>query len=326
VNAFILLNGEARDECLGEGIAALRQGASAMDAAEIVARAVEADANEHSVGFSGLPNILGEVELDAAIMDGRTLASGAVAALKDYLHPISVARQVMERLPHVLLAGEGAGRFAAEIGAERGELLTPEARDIWRKRIVDCGLTIDDLEKGRRTTDDGRQGLIALTKRVLAHREGGDTMNVMVRDAAGHIVVAVTTSGIAWKYPGRVGDSPVLGAGLYADDRYGAAACMGLGEITIRQGSSLRAVLGMRMGMNMAEAGRAAVRDMLPLCYEAAESIGNSFNSPAWVRLLMMDAQGNVGGYCTHEGFSFKAQSVDEERPKLVACEWVREE
>ena len=320
MNAFILLNGEARDECLAEGIDALRRGASATDAAEIVARAVEADANEHSVGFSGLPNILGEVELDAAIMDGATLAAGAVAALKDYLHPISVARQVMERLPHVLLAGEGAARFAAEVGAEQGNLLTPEAKEIWRKRIVDSGLTIDNVN-----TAEHRQ-LIDLTKRVLAHREGGDTMNVMVRDAQGHSVVAVTTSGIAWKYPGRVGDSPIIGAGLYVDDRYGAAACMGLGEITIRQGSSLRAVLGMRMGMSMAEAGCAAIRDMLPLCYEAARSIGNSFNSPAWVRLLMMDAQGNVGGYCTHDGFNFKAQTVDEDKPRLVACEWVRED
>src|SRR5512135_1246401 len=131
MNALILVNGEVSDGCVAQGIEALRRGAPAADVAELVARAVESDANDHSVGFSGLPNILGEVELDASIMDGATLASGAVAALKGYLHPISVARQVMERLPHVLLAGEGAARFAAEIGAEAGDLLTPEAKAIW---------------------------------------------------------------------------------------------------------------------------------------------------------------------------------------------------
>jgi hypothetical protein len=87
----------------------------------------------------------------------------------------------------------------------------------------------------------------------------------------------------------------------------------------------LRAVLGMRMGMSMDEGGRAAIRDMLPLCWEASRSIGNTFNSPAWVRLLMMDAHGNVGGYCTHDGFKFKAQRVDEDTPRIVPCEWVKE-
>ncbi|MCL5273623.1 MAG: isoaspartyl peptidase/L-asparaginase, partial [Chloroflexi bacterium] len=148
MKALILINGEANDACIRPGIDALRQGASAMDAAELIARAVESDANEHSVGFSGLPNILGEVELDAAIMDGATLASGAVAAIKGYLHPISVARQVLQRLPHVLLAGDGAERFAAEIGAERGNLLTPAAQAIWLKRLNavlrDWGLEIGE--------------------------------------------------------------------------------------------------------------------------------------------------------------------------------------
>ncbi|MCL5999289.1 MAG: isoaspartyl peptidase/L-asparaginase, partial [Chloroflexi bacterium] len=187
----------------------------------------------------------------------------------------------------------------------------------WRSRF-ECPFNLQSLLSNHHIP------LIDLVKRTLAYREGGDTMNVMVRDERGHIVVAVTTSGIAWKYPGRVGDSPVVGAGLYVDDRYGAAACMGLGEITIRQGSALRAVLGMRAGMSMAEAGCATVRDMLPLCWEVAPAIGNTFNSPAWVRMMMMDADGNVGGYCTHEGFKFKLQCVDEDQPRLVECEWVK--
>ena len=148
MSALILVNGEVRDDCIQAGIEALRQGAPAIDAAEIVAREVESDVKDHSVGFSGLPNILGEVELDASIMDGATLASGAVSALKGYLHPISVARQVMERLPHVLLSDAGAARFAAEIKAEAGDLLDDEAKAIYLKRLnavgKDWGLEIRD--------------------------------------------------------------------------------------------------------------------------------------------------------------------------------------
>lgn len=328
---LILLNGEVKDAILIAGIESLRRGGSAADVAEQVARDVEDDIDEHSVGFSGLPNILGEVELDAAFMEGASLSAGAVAAVKGFRHPISIARQVMTRLPHVLLAGEGAERFADEIGAERGELLTDSAREIWRKRIADCGLTIADIEAAanRQSSTVNRQ-LIEIATRVLAHREGSDTMNVMVRDAQGHIVVAVTTSGIAWKYPGRVGDSPVIGAGLYADDRYGAAACMGLGEITMRQGSSLRAVMLMQMGRTLEEAGRAVLREMLPLCRDATRHWTPEADSPfprsAWVRLLIMDRHGNVGGFCTHDGSTYKVQTVDENQPRTLACEWVREE
>jgi beta-aspartyl-peptidase (threonine type) len=328
---LILLNGEVKDAILIAGIESLRRGASAADVAEQVARDVEDDIDVHSVGFSGLPNILGEVELDAAFMEGELLSAGAVAAVKGFRHPISIARQVMARLPHVLLAGEGAERFADEIGAERGDLLTDSAREIWRKRILDSGFSIADLEMAANPKSKIQNPkLIEIATRVLAHRDGGDTMNVMVRDARGHIVVAVTTSGIAWKYPGRVGDSPVVGAGLYADDRYGAAACMGLGEITIRQGSSLRAVMLMQMGRSMDEAGREVLREMLPICRDATKHWTPAGDGPfprsAWVRLLMLDRHGNAGGYCTHDGSTYKVQTVDEDQPRTLVCEWVRED
>jgi isoaspartyl peptidase/L-asparaginase-like protein (Ntn-hydrolase superfamily) len=317
---FILLNGEVRDEILVAGVASLRRGARAADVAEQVARDVEDDADEHSVGYSGLPNILGEVELDAAFMDGASLAAGAVGGLKGYRHPISVARQVMERLPHVLLVGDGAARFAGEIGAERGDLLTDAARDIWLKRVAAVASEAE-LANLQSPVSSPHLPLIDLVKRTLAYREGGDTMNVMVRDGSGHLAVAVTTSGIAWKYPGRVGDSPVVGAGLYADDRHGAAACMGLGEITIRQGSALRAVLLMQMGMSLEEAGRAVVRDMLPLCVEAAKGwtpAAGPFPQTAWVRMLMIDRDGRAGAYCTHADSKYKVQTVDEAQPRTL--------
>ena len=324
---FILVNGEVRDGCIAEGIAALRQGASALDAAELVARAVESDVNDHSVGFSGLPNILGEVELDASIMDGATLASGAVAALQGYPHPISVARQVMERLPHVLLAGAGAAQFAQEIGAEPKELLTPEAREIWLKRLKavlrDSGVVKGDLRLEIGDSDaqtianlkslisNSPISLSELVHRALKYHEGGDTMNVVVRDATGHIVSAVTTSGVAWKYPGRVGDSPVIGAGNYVDDRYGAATCTGVGELTIRHGTALRAVTMLQAGLSMQQTGRATLRDLLPL----------SKPQNAWIRLLVMDKDGNVGGFCTHANAIYKVQAVDEDTPRVETSE-----
>src|SRR5215510_10468928 len=119
--------------------AMLREGASALDAIEAGIRAVEANAEDQSVGLGGHPNAAGEVELDAGVMDGRTRASGAVGALKGFVHPVSVAYAVMRKLPHVLLVGEGAARFAAEIGAERGELLTEETWMAWQRWAKECG-------------------------------------------------------------------------------------------------------------------------------------------------------------------------------------------
>ena len=118
-----------------ESMYVLQQGGSAVDAVETGIRLVEANPDEHTVGYSGYPNLLGEVELDASIMNGRTLESGAVGAMKEYPYAISVARKVMETLPHVMLVGAGAERFAAEMGFTKQDLLTAEARDIWTKRL-----------------------------------------------------------------------------------------------------------------------------------------------------------------------------------------------
>ncbi len=320
MSALILVNGEVRDDCIQAGIEALRQGAPAIDAAEIVAREVESDVKDHSVGFSGLPNILGEVELDASIMDGATLASGAVSALKGYLHPISVARQVMERLPHVLLSDAGAARFAAEIKAEAGDLLDDEAKAIYLKRLnavgKDWGLEIRDwseIPNLQSLISSLKIPLSELVVRAMRYHEGGDTMNVIVRDATGHIVSAVTTSGVAWKYPGRIGDSPNIGAGNYADDRYGAAACTGVGELTIRHGTCIRAVLGMSHGRDIDQAGRETIHDL--------RRLSDPIN--AWIRLLLIDRNGKVGGYCTRAGATLKVQTTEHDAPEIATCEHV---
>ncbi len=322
MSALILVNGEVRDDCIAAGMQALRKGAPALDVAEIVARAVESDVKDHSVGFSGLPNIMGEVELDASIMDGATLATGAVSALKGYLHPISVARQVMERLPHVLLTDAGAARFAAEIGAEAGDLLDDESKAIYLKRLQAVGKEWAALREIRDWSEianleslisSGKVPLIDLVTRAMRYHEGGDTMNVIVRDASGHIVSAVTTSGVAWKYPGRVGDSPNIGAGNYADDRYGAAVATGMGELTIRHATCVRAVIAMGYDRRIGEAGHETLRDMSRI----AEARG------AWIRMLLLDRNGTVGGYCTHNGSTLKVQRIDESAPQVIICEHV---
>ncbi len=322
----ILVNGEVADQIIARGMSLLRGGASALDVAEQIARDVEDDVNDHSVGFSGLPNVIGDVELDASFMDGRSLRVGAVGAIGDFRHPISIARAVMEKTPHVLLVGAGAERFAGEIGAERRSMLTPEASAIWRDRVAKVhpekfGFVFNG---DRLVPAPGwREGnLIGLTARTIEFREGGDTMNVMVMDASGNIVSAVTTSGIAWKYPGRLGDSPVPGAGNYADSRFGAAAAMGLGELTMRHGTSVRAVMMLQQGMSLQAVGESVSHDIIALqAHVRRGDSGMSSFSGAWIRTVIMDAAGNCGGFSTAEyQLDYKVMRLSDDAPVTHAC------
>jgi len=280
---MIVVTSEGGEVGIEAAIEILRRGGSALDAVEAATRLVEADLNNHTVGAGGWPNLLGQVELDASITDGRTLASGAVGALRGYRHPISVARRVMEELPHVLLVGEGAARFAAEVGAEAGELLTPEARRGWEAwlaenvpAIVRQGWPPAQLAPWARLTADP----------TLPR----GTVNVLARDRAGHLAVAVSTSGWAWKYPGRLGDSPIVGAGNYCDDRYGAAACTGTGEWTIRCATARSVVLYQRFGYTLEEACREAARDLSRL---ERNRVGG------WVHIVALDREGRPCGMAT---------------------------
>lgn len=233
----------------------LRAGRSALDAAEHGVRAVEANLDDVSVGKGGYPNALGEVELDGGVMDGRTRASGAVAALRGYRHPVSVARAVMQRLPHVLLVGEGACRFAAEIGAEPDELLTEAMRVRYREWQAAWG-----VDPG-----DPRAPLITAVNGGKDPQHMGGTTVFLARDARGDLAAATSTCGWAWKYPGRVGDTPIAGAGFYADNRYGAAGCTGRGEIAIRSGLARATVAFLQMGLTAEAAVRTAMADLATL-------------------------------------------------------------
>ena len=267
---------------IGPALDILRAGGSALDAVEAATRVIERAPDDHTVGVGGYPNILGEVELDASLMEGTTRRAGAVAALRGYAHPVSVARAILEHLPqHVLLVGDGAARFAAERGFEPEELLTEPAAEAWRRKVA--GLPPVEGEGGGKVPV-GTQATLAQDP---AHVAG--TVNFIARDGQGRIASAVSTSGWAFKYPGRVGDSPLVGAGNYCDDRWGACACTGLGEWAIRAGVARSIVLGMEFGLTLSAACVRAMNDLrtLPLP-EGARPVMN---------LIALDARGAHAGY-----------------------------
>jgi L-asparaginase len=221
-----------------ETINRLKGGGSPADALEAGIRIVESDPEVHSVGRGSWPNMDGILELDAAMMDGNTRKCGAVGALQGFLHPITIARGVMEKLPHVFLAGEGAAKFAREIGAEEGDNMSSEARkryNMWLGR----SRSLSPIERAWKNMDP--ESVKGTTVFLIRHPEKGAASGV-------------STSGWAWKYPGRLGDSPVIGAGSYADTRYGAAGCTGLGELTIRTNASRLLVYYLKEGYPVGEA------------------------------------------------------------------------
>lgn len=291
---------------IGFGVAQaiLSGGGSALDAVEAATRVVEDTAEDHTVGYGGYPNLLGEVELDASIMDGSTRRAGAVGALRGYRYAITVARAIMERLPHVLVVGEGATRLAEELNMTAENLLTSEAEKTWRQgldgKVIPGSLAARMLSQMASLTADPE------------HAAG--TVNFLAQDQAGHIASAVSTSGWAWKYPGRLGDSPLIGAGNYADDRYGAAACTGWGELAIRASSARSVVWALKAGASLEEATLAAMRDLEELDVSKEENIV--------MHIVSLDSSGNHCGVTTRPGatYAFWEEGLDEVRllPRTV--------
>jgi beta-aspartyl-peptidase (threonine type) len=275
---------------MDDGMAILRAGGTAVDAVLATIRRVEANPEDHSVGYSGLPNLLGEVELDASIMDGRTLATGAIAALKDHQDAIDLARTVMETLPHVLIVGDGARLLAEETDLQRRNLLTPEAEAIWRSRVGadDDAYRLKMRELAGRMSRDPERPL-----------DAHGTVNVIARDRAGNVASGVSTSGWAWKFPGRVGDSPIIGAGNYADNRWGAAACTGRGEMAQRLCTAHSVVTFMRFGLPLDEALALAIRDL------------NELEDPyrGEVNIIAVDRDGHHAAVSTAPGRTYVAMT-----------------
>lgn len=223
-------------------------GADLLDAVEQGIGIAEDDVANASVGVGGTPNAEGVVQLDACIMEGKEQRAGAVAALEGCAHPISVARRVMEKTPHVLLVGDGARRFAIDEGFAQVDLLTDERRAAWRAWKA---------ENERRNADRGP------ARRQPQSPPTHDTIALLACVPGKHLVGGCSTSGWAYKRPGRVGDSPIVGAGLYVDDEVGAAGATGLGEQILRFGGALRIVDAMRRGASPAEACEEIVRHIL---------------------------------------------------------------
>jgi beta-aspartyl-peptidase (threonine type) len=274
----------------------LARGGSALDAVEACAKIIEADPTDTSVGRGGRPNVLGEVELDASIVDGTTHRTGAVAALVGYLHPISVARAVMERTPHVFIVGDGAGRFAREIGAERTQNLTPPTRKHWVERLRSVGETPATIRR--------RAKLLPIVRKTVREERG--TVNFLALDGRGDIASGVTTSGWAYKYPGRVGDSPVVGAGNYCDSRYGAAACTGYGELAIRGVTAKTAVDRLATGMPSDAVARAAIAD------------ANALEDAAF-NIVVLSAKGIHAAATNREGRRYVWMTARMDEPALTA-------
>ncbi len=249
----------------------LAAGADPLDAAIAVVKTAEADPKDNSVGLGGLPNERGVVQLDAAVMYGPTHSSGAVACLENILHPSVVARQVMERTDHCLLVGLGAYEFARAHGHEHVDLLTEESREAWLRWKENLSGDDDWLPEQRQDTRSGRleRALRVESARVAAVREVlGEqaaehlwgTIHCSARGLSGDIACTTTTSGLAFKIPGRVGDSPIVGAGLYCDQEAGSAGATGRGEAAVLANASFAIVELMRQGRHPKDAGLEVLR------------------------------------------------------------------
>lgn len=285
---------------LPEAMELLKSGGSAVDAVVLGCTRVEANPEDHTVGFSGLPNLLGEVELDASVMDGKGLRAGSVGALKGYQDAAKLAQHVMETLPHVLLGGDGPMRLAEEFGLTPTNLLTPEAEEIWKSRLDDAeDRDSSYLSRIRQMVNLAEDPEIA--ERTGTGEPAHGTVNFIAMDTYGNIATGVSTSGWAWKYPGRMGDSPVIGAGNYADNRWGAAACTGRGEMAQRCLTAHSVVTFMRFGMSLDEALQQAMLDL------------NALDDPyaSEMNILAMDKDGNPGAASSNSSKEFALITAD---------------
>lgn len=263
------------------GMAARARGGSALDMVEAGGRTAEADESNSSVGLGGLPDRDGRVTLDACVM---TWAGdiGAVCALENVVHAVSVARAVMEKTPHTMLVGEGAHAFAVDQGFPTQNLLTPRAEAAWREWLQ----TADYAPRINSENTDWNGGA-----------SNHDTIGLLAIDAAGRMAGACTTSGMAFKMRGRVGDSPIIGAGLYVDDEVGGATATGVGEDVVRVAGAHAVVEAMRAGLDPTSACRHVIERLARL---RGARVANS-----QVALLGLDKQGRAGGFALQPGFTY---------------------
>ena len=305
----IIIGSERSEVGLPLAMAVLREGGSALDAVEIALRACEDNLADHYVGTSGLPNAQGVVELDASVMVGSTRHFAAVAALQGYPNPVSVARAVLERLPqHCLLVGAGAAQFAEECGFEKAELLTAESRRLFREALAPSTESVEGERTASQAGDEAyRLAAIELVNRFAPHEGPWGTINVIALDARGEMVVGVSTSGYPWKYPGRVGDSAMPGAGNWCDLRGGGAACTGRGELSMRAGTARTVVEALTRGEDVEKACRAALAD--------AAELPDPFR--AELRVLALTPDGRHAGAAGSPGATYAVMTASSTEPRI---------
>jgi beta-aspartyl-peptidase (threonine type) len=305
----IIIGSERSEAGLAAGMDLLRQGGSALDAVEEALRRCEDNLDDHYIGSGGLPNARGEVELDASLMVGSTRAFGAVGAVRHFPHPISIARAVLETLPqHCLLVGAGAELFADEHGFERAELLTDEAATLFREALAPSLNSVEGENTSAVTGDDlYRLAAIELVSRFRPHDGPWGTVNVIALDESGEMVVGVSTSGYPWKYPGRVGDSALPGAGNYCDLRFGGAACTGRGEMSMRVAGARMVVDALARGADPADACRSMLSD--------ADTLSDVFKSE--LRTLCLTPDGRHGGAAGQSGSTYHVMTTSNSVPEV---------
>ena len=266
------------------GIAVRAGGGSALDMVEAGGRVAEADESNSSVGLGGLPDRDGRVTLDACIMAWNG-DIGSVCALEDVVHAVSVARRVMERTPHTMLVGEGARSFAIEQGFEPQNLLTPAAEAAWREWLK----TANYAPRINSENTDWRS--------MPGGPGNHDTIGLLAIGADQRMAGACTTSGMAFKMRGRVGDSPIIGAGLYVDDEVGGATATGVGEDVVRVAGAHAVVEAMRHGMDPVAACRSVI--------ERLARLRGARVAASQVALLALDKTGRAGAFALQPGFTY---------------------
>ncbi len=256
----------------------LSKGGYSLDAVEAGVRVPEGDPKVITVGYGGIPDSEGKVTLDACIMDERGRA-GSVTYLQHIKHPISVARLVMEKTPHVMLSGKGAFEFARKNGFRKEKLLTPERKAAWKK-----------WKKGKKKFSNE------------INIENHDTIGMLAIDKDGRMSGACTTSGMGYKMPGRVGDSPIIGAGLFVDGEIGGAAATGSGELVMKTLGTFLVVELMRNGMSPSRACEEAVKRIVKKIpdYEKYQ-----------IGYIALNKSGEYGSFCIQPGFNFAVKTED---------------
>lgn len=313
--------------CVTRAMEIIKGGGDTLDAVVAGVNIVEDDPNDSSVGYGGLPNEEGDVELDSSVMHGPSRRAGAVASLRHIKNPSKVAKLVLERTDHILLVGEGALRFALKHGFKKEDLLTEESRLAWLRWKE--GLNPEDawgpspLKTAR--SGSGKVSRAELTPAQIALNEWIEdkirnrptgTINCLAVDPNGDISGVTTTSGLAWKIPGRVGDSPLIGCGLYVDNEVGAAGSTGRGEECIYINGAHTVVENMRRGMSPQDAAMDAIK-------RVAARYGNNREELAKFNLnfYAVNKKGEYGGAVLWKGGRFAVH--DGKEAKIVESAWL---